>query len=126
TVLAMALCVSGFSLFNEEKPPFDYSLCIHKIRTSPIEALDYAKEYAGLDESLTLRHCRAMANYALHQFKDASRDLAFLAKATQDHKNQLWFQVKKQLAQSLFYEGQRKPAFNEISDAIETAQGINA
>lgn len=126
SVLAMALCVSGFSLFKEEKPPFDYALCTKKIHTSPMEALNYLKDYASLDEGLPLRHCRAMANYALHQFKDASRDLAFLAKATQDHKNQLWFRVKKQLAQSLFYQGRRKDALAEIAEAIAAAQNTNA
>lgn len=126
SLLLMAFCLCGFSLFKEEKPPFDYATCNTKLRQSPMAALDYIREYASLDEGLTLRHCRAMANYALHQFKDASRDLAFLEKATQTSKGKLWFTVKKQLSQSLFYEGKRKDAFAEITDALVNAQATSA
>lgn len=95
-----------------------YATCTALVKQNAQAALQQARDWHRQSGELSARHCLALAQYQLGQFKPAAAELDAILKSVSPSQPQLWFAIVKQAARAHFQAKNYTAAGSYLSEAL--------
>lgn len=96
-----------------------YRECVALTRSQPAEALTIATQWHTTSQHSAARHCKALALYALQQYKEAEQELRQLSvEIRPEAQRSLWLQVMLQYALTQKMRGDQASALGTLDAAM--------
>lgn len=95
-----------------------YATCTALVKQNTQAALQQARHWHRQSGELSARHCLALAQYQLGQFKQAAAELDAILQSVSPSQSRLWFAVIKQAARAHLQAKNYPAAHSHLSEAL--------